>query len=80
MDPSSKQQMGNFREELVFTPQSFDSFRLGFGVVKGDKSASVSLNGAYTYSEWNTPQWHERFKPAYYELQAYLKQYRDKKK
>lgn len=76
MDPSSKQQIGDFREEQVFVPQDFDAFDLGFGYVKGSEEKEISLSGSYTYDEWTLPTWHERLKPAYYELQQYLQKYR----
>ena len=78
MDPSSKQQMADFNETQVITPQDYDSFDFGFGYVKNSESLSISFGGTYTYKEWNIPTWHERLKPAYYELQSYLKDYRDK--
>lgn len=77
MDPSSKMQIGDFRQDQVFTPQEYDEFRFGMGVVRGKGEKSIAINGAYTYEPWNTPTWHERLKPAYYELQAYLKHYRE---
>ena len=77
MDPSSKQQIGDFFEEQVFSPQPYDAFDFGFGYVKGSGSMEISLSGSYTYKEWNIPEWHERLKPSYYELQKYLKKYRD---
>ena len=76
MDPSSKQQMGDFREEQVFTPQPYDSFDFGLGMAKNKEAVSISFGGSYSYDEWNMPTWHERLKPAYYELQEYLEQYR----
>lgn len=75
MDPSSKQQMGDFREEQVFTPQPYDSFDFGLGMAKNKEAVSISFGGSYSYDEWNMPTWHERLKPAYYELQEYLEQY-----
>ena len=76
MDPSSKQQMGDFREDQVFTPQPYDSFSFGLGMAKDKESVSISFSGSYSYPEWNMPTWHERLKPSYYELQEYLEQYR----
>ena len=70
-------QIGDFRQDQVFTPQEYDEFRFGMGVVRGKGEKSIAINGAYTYEPWNTPTWHERLKPAYYELQAYLKHYRE---
>ncbi|MBK6088483.1 family 2 glycosyl transferase [Ruminococcus difficilis] len=80
MDPSSKQQMGDFQEEQVFTPQDFNAFDFGFGYTSDDKALSISLSGSYTYDEWTIPTWHERLKPSYYELQKYLQTYRDNEK
>ena len=77
MDPSTKQQMGDFYEEQVFTPQPYDAFDFGFGYVKGSDPMEISLSGSYTYKEWNIPEWHERLKPSYYELQKYLQKYRN---
>lgn len=79
MDPSSKQQMGDFREEQVFTPQPYESFSFGFGTAKGKEKVSISFKGTYTYQEWNMPTWHERLKPSYQVLQDYLEQYRSDK-
>ena len=76
MDPSSKQQMSDFREDQVFTPQPYDSFSFGLGVAKKKEKVNISFNGSYSYQEWNMPTWHERMKPSYYELQKYLTQYR----
>ena len=78
MDPSSKQQMADFNETQVIMPQDYESFDFGFGYAKGSESLSISFGGTYSYEEWNIPEWHERLKPAYYELQSYLKQYREK--
>ena len=72
MDPSSKQQMGDFWENQVIAPQDFDSFTFGFGVKRGGGNLQIKLSGKYTYEKWNMPKWHERLKPAYYELQKYL--------
>ena len=80
MDPSSKQQMGDFQEEQVFTPQDFNAFDFGFGYTADDEALSISLSGSYTYDEWTIPTWHERLKPSYYELQKYLQTYRDNEK
>jgi hypothetical protein len=55
------------------------SFRFGFGVQKNENKVSVKLNGEYTYKSWKIPTWHERLKPAYTELQQYLKKYRKEK-
>lgn len=76
MDPSSKQQMGDFRDEQVFTPQPFDSFDFGIGVAKNKEEVKINFEGNYSFKEWNMPTWHERLKPSYYELQKYLEQYR----
>ena len=76
MDPSSKQQIDNFRETQVFSPRDYDSFDFGFAYRHGDGALSVSFEGSYSYSAWDVPTWHERLKPAYYELQTYLEKYR----
>lgn len=78
MDPSSKQQIGNFRLDQVFRPQPYDSFAFGFGYKAAGQPLSVNFGGSYNYGGWNVPTWHERLKPAYYELQAYLAKYREK--
>lgn len=77
MDPSSKQQMSDFRNDLVFTPQEYEAFDFGFGFAKNKEKLSLSFGGSYSYEPWNIPKWHERFKPAYYELKDYLKKYRE---
>ena len=79
MDPSEKQQIADFWEEQVITSQEYKSFNFGFGVQKTDEKLSLNLNGKFTYKNWTIPTWHERFKPAYSELQKYLKKYREEK-
>lgn len=78
MDPSSKQQISDFWQSQVFTPQTYEGFDLGFAY-RSDKSEklSISLNGNYTYDSWNIPEWHERLKPAYYELKEYLSKFKE---
>lgn len=78
MDPSTKQQIGDFNETQVFMPQDYDSFDFGFGVVRGDEALSITFAGSYSYKEWAVPTWHERLKPSYFELQEYLQTYRSK--
>ena len=78
MDPSSKQQMGDFRQEQVFSPQPYESFDFGLGLAKDDEKVDITFGGSYSYQEWNMPTWHERLKPSYNELQDYLEQYRVK--
>lgn len=80
MDPSSKQQMSDFWQEQVFAPQDYDSFSFGMGVCTDKSKKSISFGGSYTYTGWNTPTWHERLKPSYFELQEYLRQYRESSK
>lgn len=75
MDPSSKQQMGDFWENQVISPQDFDSFSFGFGVQRNSSSVDIKINGKYSYKKWNMPTWHERLKPAYTELKKYLAKY-----
>ncbi|MDD6095786.1 MAG: family 2 glycosyl transferase [Clostridia bacterium] len=78
MDPSGKQQISDFWQTQVISPQSFEGFDIGFAYKSdGSETVSVSLSGSYEYSGWNTPSWHERLKPAYYELQDYLAQYKE---
>ena len=80
MDPSSKLQIGDFHEDQVFTPHDYESFDFGFGLVRRGEPAQISFSGRYAYTAWTTPSWHERLKPSYNELQAYLKSYREKEK
>lgn len=80
MDPSSKQQMSDFWQEQVFAPQDYDSFSFGMGVCTDKSKKSISFGGSYTYTGWNTPTWHERLKPSYFQLQDYLRQYRESSK
>lgn len=80
MDPSSKQQMSDFWQDQVFTPQDYDSFSFGMGVCTDKSKKSISFGGSYTYTGWNTPTWHERLKPSYFQLQDYLRQYRESSK
>lgn len=76
MDPSSKQQISDFWKTQVISAQSYESFDLGFAYRSNDsEKLTVALSGNYEYSGWNTPTWHERLKPAYYELQEYLAKY-----
>ena len=77
MDPSSKQQIDDFRVTQVFSAKEYDSFSFGLGIRRGDEPLSVSFSGSYDYTAWNMPTWHERLKPAYYELQKYLGQIMD---
>ena len=76
MDPSSKMQIDDFRQTQVFTPKEYDSFSFGLGIQHDGEEVSISFGGSYGYDEWNVPTWHERLKPAYYELQTYLEKYR----
>jgi hypothetical protein len=76
MDPSEKQQIADFWEEQVITPQEFESFGFGFGIQKADEKISINVKGNYNYKSWNIPTWHERLKPAYGELKKYLKKYK----
>ena len=80
MDPSSKQQISDFWKSQVISAGSYDSFDFGFAFRSGDsKKLNISLSGSYKYSSWNTPTWHERLKPAYYELQSYFEKYTEEK-
>ncbi|MBR1482928.1 MAG: family 2 glycosyl transferase [Ruminococcus sp.] len=79
MDPSTKQQMSDFYQNRVIMPQNYEEFSFGFGVANANKELSISLSGSYGNEEWNIPTWHERLKPAYYQLQKYLEQYQNKK-
>ena len=80
MDPSSKQQISDFWKSQVISAGSYDSFDFGFAFRSGDsKKLNISLSGRYKYSSWNTPTWHERLKPAYYELQSYFEKYTEEK-
>lgn len=79
MDPSGKQQISDFWQAQVITAQEYEQFDFGFGYRSDNETKlTVSLNGSYTYTGWNTPTWHERLKPAYYQLKDYLAQYRVK--
>lgn len=81
MDPSSKQQINDFWKTQVISATNYESFDFGFAYRKNDGTElSISLSGNYSYSKWNMPTWHERLKPAYYELQDYLKKYRKTEK
>lgn len=80
MDPSSLQQMGDFREDQVFTPQTYHAFDFGIGMAKNKEKVKINFGGSYSYQEWKMPTWHERLKPAYYQLQDYLKQYLNSEK
>lgn len=75
MDPSGKQQIADFRRTQAISPQTYTEFQLGFAYRSGDMPLSIALEGSYVYAGWNQPTWHERLKPAYYELQAYFKRY-----
>ena len=76
MDPSSKMQIDDFRQTQVFTPKKYDEFSFGFGVSHNGEALEIAFGGSFGYDEWNVPTWHERLKPAYYELQTYLEKYR----
>ena len=73
MDPSTKQIMSDFYTEQNITPVEFEGFTVGFGILQ-ENNLTISLNGIYTYDTWKTPTYHERLKPAYYELQHALKE------
>ncbi|MDD6203942.1 MAG: family 2 glycosyl transferase [Firmicutes bacterium] len=80
MDPSSKQQISDFWKTQVISAQSYESFDLGFAYRSSDaERLTVSLNGNYEYGGWNTPSWHERLKPSYYELKGYFAKYTEEK-
>ena len=80
MDPSSKQQISDFWQTQTFVPQEYESFDLGFAYRNNDtEKLTVALNGSYEYKAWNIPNWHERLKPAYYELKDYLEKYKESK-
>lgn len=79
MDPSGKQQISDFRKTQVISPQAYQSFDFGFAYRTGTESLKITLGGNYEYNGWNTPTWHERLKPAYYELQNYFKKFTEKK-
>ena len=79
MDPSGKQQISDFRKTQVISPQAYQSFDFGFAYRTGAESLKITLGGSYEYNGWNTPTWHERLKPAYYELQNYFKKFTEKK-
>ena len=64
----------------MLSPQSYESFDLGFAYRTGsEETLSVALSGSYAYAAWNTPTWHERLKPAYYELQKYFTKFTEEK-
>ena len=75
MDPSSKQQMADFRMEQVIVPQDFEGFDFGLGLREDNSELEIAFSGKYDYNGWNMPTWHERLKPAYYELQSFLKKF-----
>ena len=79
MDPSGKQQISDFRKTQVISPQAYQSLDFGFAYRTGTESLKITLGGSYEYNGWNTPTWHERLKPAYYELQNYFKKFTEKK-
>ena len=79
MDPSGKQQISDFRKTQVISPQAYQSFDFGFAYRTGTESLKITLGGSYEYNGWKTPTWHERLKPAYYELQNYFKKFTEKK-
>lgn len=79
MDPSGKQQISDFRKTQVISPQAYQSFDFGFAYRTGTESLKITLGGSYEYNGWNIPTWHERLKPAYYELQNYFKKFTEKK-
>lgn len=78
MDPSERKVMDDFYTSQVFRGVDFDAIRLGMGVkASGEPSIYISLAGQYTYDKWSWPTYHERLKPAYYELQEGLKKYHE---
>ncbi len=79
MDPSGKQHISDFLKTHVISPQAYQSFDFGFAYRTCTESLKITLGGSYEYNGWNTPTWHERLKPAYYELQNYFKKFTEKK-
>lgn len=77
MDPSEKKIMDDFYAQQVITPTDYAQFKMGFGILKNneDTPVTISLSGSYTYDNWTIPKYHQRLKPAYYELQKHLKKY-----
>ena len=71
--------MSDFYQNQVIMPQDYDAFSFGFGVAKKSEALKITLEGSYGNKEWNKPTWHERLKPAYYQLQTYLEQYQKTK-
>ncbi len=77
MDPSGKKQISDFWQTQVISPQDYTEFNMGFGYRSNTSTDTlqVSLSGSYDYKAWNMPTWHERLKPAYYQLQEYLSKF-----
>ncbi len=70
MDPSSKQIINDFYALQSISAVDFDGFHVGAAILKqGAASVQIDMAGYYNYAEWNMPTYHERLKPAYYELQ-----------
>lgn len=76
MDPSGCQIMDDLYALQDIVPTGTDAWSVGMGLLKAGAAApSVSLNGAFSWKGWTTPTYHERLKPAYYELQEGLKEF-----
>jgi hypothetical protein len=75
MDPSD----GKIADDL-YTMQSIVAtdtgvWSVGLGL-KSNGNTSISLGGSFRWDKWTMPKYHERLKPAYYDLQEGLKKYR----
>lgn len=76
MDPSSGKIMDNLYSMQSIVAADTSSWQVGMGVLKSPGAAfSISLNGKFSWEPWTKPAYHERLKPAYYELQEGLQQY-----
>ncbi len=78
MDPSERKVMDDFYTTQVFKAIDFEFIRMGLGIKpSGAQSVYIFIDGQYSYDKWSWPTYHERLKPAYYELQEGLKKYHE---
>lgn len=76
MDPPDGQIMDDMYTMQNIVPVQTGAWHIGLGKMPGTGNAALSLDGSFSWKTWTLPTFHERLKPAYYELQEGLKQFR----
>jgi hypothetical protein len=67
MDPSTKQIMSDFNNQLEFTSENFTNFKIG--AFYKDKTYDSITFGEYNYESWQFAIYHERLKQSYFIIQ-----------